>query len=227
MTPAWWKRRRQHILGNETRCVRCGGSPPGLRSATLHSHNRLDLRHASCDTCKLPGIAERLQVQEHDICIRILLPIWKEIVSRDSALFPTEMKVDSPRPSSAARSITAMPRVPDCDENASRPPVGIDDAKVAFSRTAGSVLIARQGDDPRVTGLRSRCHETKDVPVVDLHEPSQLVDQRRPNPVEAQFRRFRRDRFDQLFDVVKVRRQDWAHMDSRTVPQRHIYFAVL
>ncbi len=57
-----------------------------------------------------------------------------------SALFPTETKDDIPSPRALARSITAKPRAPLWERNPTRPCGGYADAKVAFSRTSGSVF---------------------------------------------------------------------------------------
>src|SRR6185503_9966688 len=62
-----------------------------------------------------------------------------------SALLPSDTNVDTPVPVRAADSRIAMPTAPDWDAMASPPGAGSDGAKVALSRTDGSVLtIPRQ-----------------------------------------------------------------------------------
>ena len=57
-----------------------------------------------------------------------------------SALFPTDTNVDSPNPSSAAWPMTAMPRAPLWERNATRPAGGHVVANVPFRRMSGSVF---------------------------------------------------------------------------------------
>jgi hypothetical protein len=57
-----------------------------------------------------------------------------------TSALPTDTNVETPRPRRSASSRMAMPRAPDCDENATRPRVGANGANVAFMQIAGSVF---------------------------------------------------------------------------------------
>lgn len=73
-----------------------------------------------------------------------------------SARLPIETNVESPNASSSARLIAAKPSPPDCDTSATRPGAGTMPAKVAVSRTRGSLLrTPRQfGPTRRIPDLR-------------------------------------------------------------------------
>ncbi len=89
-----------------------------------------------------------------------------------SALFPMETNVDSPKPSSAACPMTAIPSAPLCERNPTRPVGGHVVANVPLSCTAGSVFTTPMQfgpisriPDARHTSRSSRCNAAPSEPV--------------------------------------------------------------
>ena len=75
-----------------------------------------------------------------------------------SARLPIEAKEESPRLRSPARAISASPRAPLCDRKATFPAGGMAGAKVALSRTPGTVLMS-----PRQLGPISRIPDSRQL----------------------------------------------------------------
>ncbi len=53
------------------------------RTAGLHRHHRLAAPHPAGDPGELPRVADRLQVEQHDLRRRVLLPVLQQVVARD------------------------------------------------------------------------------------------------------------------------------------------------
>ena len=66
---------------------------------------------------------------------------WSMSLADTSARFPMAANDDAPSPASPMRSRMAPPMVPDSDSRATGPGRGLGVAKVAWSRTFGSVLM--------------------------------------------------------------------------------------
>ncbi len=67
-----------------------------------------------------------------------------------SALLPTDTKLEMPMPRLVLSSINEMPRAPDWVMNATLPGLGSTGAKIAFMRTAGSVLATPMQFGPTI-----------------------------------------------------------------------------
>ena len=72
-----------------------------------------------------------------------------------SALLPIEMNDDRPRPLASARSSTASPRAPLCDEKPMFPAGNARGAKVAFSRTFADAIPRQFGPTRRAPCSRT------------------------------------------------------------------------
>ncbi len=93
-----------------------------------------------------------------------------------SARLPAETKVDRPRPRSAALARIAVPKAPDWQKKPVRPRAGSRGARVALSRTPGSVLST-----PRAFGPTTRmpCDRASAASLRSALRPSGPVS---PNP---------------------------------------------
>ena len=81
---------------------------------------------------------------------------WSRSLPLTSARLPAETKVDSPMFRLRARSRSATPSEPDWAKNPTRPRAGIIGARLALSRTSGSVLTI-----PRQLGPTTRIPEAR------------------------------------------------------------------
>ena len=81
---------------------------------------------------------------------------WSRSLPLTSARLPAETKVDSPRLRLRARSSRATPSEPDWAKKPTRPRPGIIGARLALSRTSGSVLTI-----PRQLGPTTRMPEAR------------------------------------------------------------------
>ncbi len=77
-----------------------------------------------------------------------------------SARLPAETNEDSPSPRLAASARIAMPSAPDWQKNPTRPGGGTTGARLALSRTAGSVLTSPRQLGPRTRIPLARARET-------------------------------------------------------------------
>src|SRR3954468_21866959 len=81
---------------------------------------------------------------------------WSRSLPLTSARLPAETNVDRPRLRLRARSRSATPRAPDWAKNPTRPRPGTIGARLAFSRTSGSVFTM-----PRQFGPTTRIPEAR------------------------------------------------------------------
>ena len=66
--------------------VRRGGPDAGGRAAALHRDDRLAARDPPGDAAELAGVAERLEVQQHDVGAGVVLPVLQQVVAADVGL---------------------------------------------------------------------------------------------------------------------------------------------
>ena len=66
--------------------VRAGGPAAGARLAALQRQDRLASRDAPGEARKLTGVAERLEVEQDDVCHLVLLPPLEQVVRRHVGL---------------------------------------------------------------------------------------------------------------------------------------------
>jgi hypothetical protein len=81
---------------------------------------------------------------------------WSRSLPLTSARLPAETKLDRPMLRLRARSSSAEPSAPDCAKKPTRPWPGMRGARLAFNRTAGSVLTM-----PRQLGPTTRMPEAR------------------------------------------------------------------
>ena len=100
ITPAWRKSASTPRRSRERGGVRAGGACAGAGSAAPHRHDRLRARDAARDARELARVAERLEVQQHDVGLRVVLPVLEQVVRRDVGLVADR---DEARQAEAAR----------------------------------------------------------------------------------------------------------------------------
>src|SRR5205814_1627219 len=66
--------------------VRACGTCSRAAAPALHREDRLLLRDAAREPSELAGVAERLEVQEHELRRGIVLPVLEQVVRRDVGL---------------------------------------------------------------------------------------------------------------------------------------------
>ena len=66
--------------------VRCGCTRACVGPSTLHRNDGLAARYAPGDAAERPGVAERLDVEQHDVGALVALPVLQEVVGADVGL---------------------------------------------------------------------------------------------------------------------------------------------
>ena len=110
----------------------------------LDGEDRLAPRDAAGELGELARVAERLDVEHHDLG-RGRPPTIEQVVRGDVGLVADETNADKPRPRDSAASSMASPSAPLWDEKPMFPDGAWRDAKVAFSRVAADATPRQFG----------------------------------------------------------------------------------
>ena len=121
------------------------------RAPGMHGEHRLVGGQASRDASKVPRVAKRLEIEQHDVGRGVVLPVLEDVVRRQSGRLPIDTKDDSPRPSVAACSMSASPTPPLCESRPTRPGGGASGANVALIPRLQSRREVR-ADQPHAPG---------------------------------------------------------------------------
>ena len=136
------ERVRGHVEAGESAGVRSRRPRAGGAATALQREHRLRRRDATGEPGELARVPERLQVEQDDVGVRVLLPVLDEVVAGDVRLVADADERRKPEVQTRARSRAAPGRGRRSATAARRcPRGGKTGEKVALRLTSGSVLM--------------------------------------------------------------------------------------
>ena len=96
--PGGTARRRRRRSRRAQRCARRLRVRRRRARAAAHREDRLRAGDAPCDARELARVPERLEVEQHDVGLRIVLPVLEQVVRRDVGLVADRHERRQPEP---------------------------------------------------------------------------------------------------------------------------------